>query len=239
MTLSQQLNYNWERGFYSVVKDNRGNFIIFSTKDEYGSLRRTLSCESMREAMEQIGDCEGIHEELFPGLEKTAGWKLIDSINPSELMGKGFQVGDKVKINEGKYIGSTGEVMEVNLEGKSYAVKVEGHDQCGWPWVFQNEIKPVLPKEEDHTDYQCPRCSRPWYQQCACPKKEYVAHVSEPQKEEKKECEHDWKEENYTNHYYEAENERKLWLCDKCGLVTCLDPNRSRLSKNPNQEWYV
>ena len=67
-------------------------------------------------------------------------------------------------------------------------------------------------------------------------------------KEEKKECEHEWKElKSKHQEYFPGydnlvinEYQTGTWWCHECGLVTCVDPSRSApsldSSKNPNQE---
>lgn len=145
LSLYEQLLYNWERGFYSVVKDG-DRYGIFSTKDKEGKLRYCYA-NSIDVAKTLIGEYQST-QFGYPDEEEISMMRFRGTIHPSELMGKGFQLGDKVMITHGKYVGSEGEIMEVNQEGKSYAVKINGHDQCGWPWVFQNELKPVLPFEE-------------------------------------------------------------------------------------------
>ena len=75
---------------------------------------------------------------------KIYGWKIVDTIHPSELMGKGFQVGDKVLIPPlwvEKEITSIDEngIIEVN--------------QGARVWYAPHQLKPVLPVEEEEKNY--------------------------------------------------------------------------------------
>lgn len=242
MSLYQDLEYNWERGFYSVVHSKKdGLYQIFSTKDFYGDLRMSDGYETVEEAKKNIGERTGYTKEEFKEYF-TSDWEIVDTIHPSELMGKGFQVGDRVKVTHGKYIDSEGEVMQVNQEGKSYAIKIDEHDQCGWPWVFQNEIKPVLPQNSTTEVQQGNSFCKP----CACCKsinsqqdsqqepstgggnkseEEKPIMADSPQLEsKKKECEHNFVKATFADRY-KPFRLLTLFCCTKCGLVTCKKPN--------------
>lgn len=247
--LYEQLMYIYERGFYSVVYATTFNeYLIFSNKSANGLLRFSGLFKTIDECKKHIGATwyEGNLDE---------SWQIVDTIHPSELMGKGFQVGDKV-----------------SLHGKVYDV-----ERMFWPTAFlkdaENEqahiiaedcrrLKPVLPVEENNA-YKVNRTYLPLHAEVM---PEEAASLSEPQKEsssiplgklphyckhgvqisngyacnfckkeEKKECEHKVGDVS-TNIGFETNFGRiPLFLC-KCGLVTCVDPSRSSPSKNPNQE---
>ena len=93
--LYNKLLYNWERGYYSVVKTDYNCYVIFSTKNLDGELRCSLVSATINAAKNTIG-CEG-SVSLATSEVNLSGWKIVDTIHPSELMGKGFQVGDKVE----------------------------------------------------------------------------------------------------------------------------------------------
>lgn len=83
-------------------------------------------------------------ENYFPKHCPECGEKLN---HPSELMGKGFQVGDKVIVtSKGYYFGRTG-VIEDHNHDKNIGCDVRMDDgELYWTWPFY--LKPVLPVEE-------------------------------------------------------------------------------------------
>ncbi len=141
--LYQQLIYNWERGFYSVVKDEDGFYSIFSTKDQHGFLKGTWSYAKRSEAKDCLGEREFGSKADFDTECRKNNWKIIDTIHPSELMGKGFQVGDKVNHQEYR-IGKIIKVDPDDKEGLRYYVQFE--EDCYW--CNLDSLKPVLPVEE-------------------------------------------------------------------------------------------
>ena len=150
MTLQQQLEYFWERGFYSVVKDTEATslcYFIISTKDENGRFRESEYSQTVEDAKLSIGANPG---EKLGYLDYMDNWKIVDTIHPSELMGKGFQVGDKVK-----YKG-----VEMVIEGAMYIGSQPYYFCEGQKTRFSPlELKPVLPVEEKEHDYSLQRYS--------------------------------------------------------------------------------
>src|SRR5258708_33487821 len=95
MSIYEQLEYNFSRGYYSVVKNKDIEFSIFSTKIGDG-FRFSYFEESVEDCKENIGINDYSKEEIEEN-SKEHNWQIIDTIHPSELMGAGIQVGDKVK----------------------------------------------------------------------------------------------------------------------------------------------
>jgi len=144
MTLQQQLEYNWERGFYSVVKTEKGNYVIFSTKNHEGELRCSLVSQTKEGAINTIG-IEG--SVAFATADvNLSGWKIVDTIHPSELMGKGFQVGDKVEVAGGIY-----NLVEIN----GPTVVIRNNTSVRDITTDYNHLKPVLPVEEKNLCMKC------------------------------------------------------------------------------------
>lgn len=140
MTLQQQLEYNWERGFYSVVKNNKSEYAIV-TRECYGRIdngfERTDWHTSVDEAKKYIFDCDYI-------CDKNDNYEIIDTIHPSELMGKGFQVGDKVEVIFGVNSGRTGTVQGKTYQGTYFLKEFEFDSH----YYKTRDLKPVLPVEE-------------------------------------------------------------------------------------------
>lgn len=162
MTLYNQLLYNWERGFYSVVRRKGGDFLIVTTplkqnhKDSYGDyegMQYTYPCDSIEEAKKQVFDCECVLSRSNPcAMVAPEHWEIVDTIHPSELMGKGFQVGDKVIIPS--RLGFEGKVVDIeddNVGSPVYTVEFDDTSGC----FFQQDLKPVLPVEEKKEECQC------------------------------------------------------------------------------------
>ena len=145
MTLQQQLEYFWERGFYSVVKDTEATslcYFIISTKDENGRFRESEYSQTVEDAKLSIGANPG---EKLGYLDYMDNWKIVDTIHPSELMGKGFQVGDKVEYKGVKMV----------VEGSMYIGSQPYYFCEGQKTRFSPlELKPVLPVEESKTDLE-------------------------------------------------------------------------------------
>lgn len=149
MTLYDQLMFYWERGFYSVVRRKGGDFLIVTTplkqdhKDSYGDyegMQYTYPCDSVEEAKKQVFDCECILSRSNPcAMAAPEHWEIVDTIHPSELMGKGFQVGDRVKCVDGSHLDSRIFTVEkANKFGRYTLENVNGE-------MLHRELKPVLP----------------------------------------------------------------------------------------------
>lgn len=140
MTLYEQLMYNWERGFYSVVKETYGGvFAIISTKDDMKSFRSSGWFANVEECKEMVGRLE------LDLTGYTTRIEVVDTIHPSELMGKGFQVGDRVLYN--------GEDVVVDYyfdhsQRHIFGLKKIGGESIFDGWRTAADVKPVLPVEE-------------------------------------------------------------------------------------------
>lgn len=138
--LYDKLLYNWERGFYSVVYSSVNGYGMVTTKTSTGSLWFSGWHNERKVVETRIG--------LYP-LEiqnEGKGIEIVDTIHPSELMGKGFQVGDKVKCVDGSHLdGRVFVVEKVNALGRYILENVNGE-------MLDRELKPVLPVEERGVD---------------------------------------------------------------------------------------
>lgn len=200
-SLYGQLNYNWERGFYSVVKDRDNLFRIITTKCLTG-----FRSSSPHETLEAA--CRALGVWVLKSEDNLDGIVIVDTIHPSELMGKGFQVGDKVKI-----VGRSnleGEVTRIEQDNVGAPVYTVGHPLPVIGYFFQQDLKPVLPLNDQVVgSVEGLELSKEGYWKA----------------KEKKECEHKV-EDVSTNIGFETNFGRiPLFLC-KCGLVTCKNPNQ-------------
>lgn len=163
MTLYESLLYNWERGFYSVVKHVDGGYLIVTAprKQQYPDwhgdtegIQYTAVYPTVEEAKDNVFNCELCLSRSNPcAQEEPKHWEIIDTIHPSELMGKGFQVGDKVGFNINRLKGKTGLIVGKN-EGKvppAYNILI-GDDA---EWLLGQYLKPVLPVEEREICMKC------------------------------------------------------------------------------------
>ena len=147
MTLQQQLEYFWERGYYSKLVNKYGGIGIVSTKREDGIFRFSTFNESIGEAKSYLG----ASSLEFYDLE---GCEIIGTVHPSELMGKGFQVGDKVTINLARDSdnGKEGVVESFVNDGTLINVRVRG---ILLEHIVPTHLKPVLPVEENKNCMKC------------------------------------------------------------------------------------
>ena len=115
MTLEQQLEYFWERQVYSVLKDSNGKYCIVSTRNHDLGFRFSGFFPTIDIAKDYIG-AFGRWENMAPDctLELCT---IVDTIHPSELMGKGFRVGDKVKFKDMLGTDCEGTVTSVDEHG--------------------------------------------------------------------------------------------------------------------------
>ena len=146
-SLTSQLEYNWERGFYSVVQDSTKRYSLFTTKDEQGGIIHSPFFYLKEDCLTNLGTMGSmIDEELVKSWE----WKIVDTIHPSELMGKGFQVGDKVMAD-----GKEG-TIRLTTNNNSYLVLLDGDESPDFIEYGNSDLKPVLPVEEERK--KCKKC---------------------------------------------------------------------------------
>ena len=100
MNIYEQLEANWEAGYYSVVQDDFGYFCIFSTKNENNTLRYSGWYTSFEQARTNIGQYKEYEGDLLLKNAKENKWKIIDTIHPSELMCSGLKPKQKVRIKD-------------------------------------------------------------------------------------------------------------------------------------------
>lgn len=152
MTLQQQLEYFWERQVYSVLKDSNGKYCIVSTRNHDLGFRFSGFFPTIDIAKDYIG-AFGRWENMAPDctLELCT---IVDTIHPSELMGKGFRVGDKVTINLARDSdnGKEGVVESFVNDGTLINVRVRG---ILLEHIVPTHLKPVLPVEENKNCMKC------------------------------------------------------------------------------------
>lgn len=157
-SLAGQLEYNWERGFYSVVQDKWDDYYVVSTKSWNHGFFITEPQLTVIAAKARIGDSKEYSGDLINTLVNpvNGGWKIIENetFHPSELMGKGFQVGDKVRFEgqEWEYGGTNGGKAIISQYNQERVISMSMN-------VVYKDLKPVLPVEEEEHDYSLQRYS--------------------------------------------------------------------------------
>lgn len=148
-TLWEQLNHYFDRGYYSVVKNSGGSFIIFSTKDNDGYFRVSLTNLNLRYCKNYIG-MSIISKE---GLGMIDGAEIVELIHPSSLMGGTFRLGDKVKVIRGDCdddVGRIGIITQVDDDQPKFKVQ---YDDTNYNYDFYDadelELQ-LLPEQCDH-----------------------------------------------------------------------------------------
>lgn len=159
--LYDSLLYNWERGFYSVVKDKWDDYYVVSTKSFSGAFFVTEPHIAIDAAKHQVGNSKEYQDYLLDQMAdaKNGGWKILENetFHPSELMGKGFQVGDKVTIPTSKEPEDVYEITDTYGRGEYSISCIKHEDHCHD--VYHQVLKPVLPVEEKEHDYSLQRYS--------------------------------------------------------------------------------
>ena len=153
--LYDKLLYNWERGFYSVVKDKWDDYYVVSTKSWNHGFFITEPQLTVIAAKARVGDSKEYSGDLINTLVNpvNGGWNIIENetFHPSELMGKGFQVGDKVE-----YKGSIMEVDHFNdHDERIFGMREIGGAPIYDGWHTSAQVKPVLPVEENKNCMKC------------------------------------------------------------------------------------
>lgn len=266
MNLQQQLEYNWERQVYSVLKDSNGKYCIVSTRNHDLGFRFSGFFPTIDIAKDYIG-AFGRWENMAPDctLERCT---IVDTIHPSELMGReGFQVGDRVIFKDGE----EERIATITGHWNDYGlIDIE--------WYTDNDIvslnvslkdlKPVLPVEEKKETVtksdqlkgayhgvvrdekgeviaQC-RCfshekEKQRQSPCTCDSAFYIngSGVHRPdciantnQQKVQSPCEHKYFQELIicgdlisAKRVHFPNTPTIFYLCYKCGLVTCKNPN--------------
>jgi hypothetical protein len=99
MKFSEKLEALWKAGKWPLVKDTeRNQFTLFTTKDLQGHLRRSNFSGTEREALYQHVGKYGLRPESIDELAEEDNWQIIRTIDPMELMGSGYEKGQKVRI---------------------------------------------------------------------------------------------------------------------------------------------
>lgn len=95
MKFSEKLEANWKVGKYTLVKDlHDGEFALFTTKDRRGSIRNTLWASQEKDTL-----FDHTHDVTIDKSElDKMSLQIIRTIDPMELMGPGYEEGQKVRI---------------------------------------------------------------------------------------------------------------------------------------------
>ncbi len=152
LSFYEMLLYFHDRCFYSVVRDDEGSFRIVSHKAPLGRLYVTAGCDTVELAKEQIGMSYALNDDMT---SEENDWKIIDVINPFEIMGTGIKIGDKVRDE------LTGKEFEVyatksGIQGNS-AVRnhtmavapVNYNPSDDYSYIDTRELKPFIRLRED------------------------------------------------------------------------------------------
>ena len=97
MNLYEKLNYNWEKGYYSLAKDKDGEFVFFTTKYTLESFKGSCHYSTREKSINNQG--ESIYYKKYLE-DNDNNLRIIETIHPSELMGEGFKTGNKVRIKK-------------------------------------------------------------------------------------------------------------------------------------------
>lgn len=95
MKTSEKLLTNNSVGLWTMVKDlEQDLYALFTTKDGNGEIRCSGWHDSTQEAIYYAGALPGHSESYIDSMNL----QIIRTIHPSELMGPGYEIGQKVRI---------------------------------------------------------------------------------------------------------------------------------------------
>lgn len=98
MTFAEKLKNNYRCGKCTIVENKNKRFAIFSTPDLNGCLRYSTFYESLNGAERNIGDNCGWSDEDLNNVAQEESWRIVGTIDFSELGGEGYKEGEKVRI---------------------------------------------------------------------------------------------------------------------------------------------
>lgn len=115
MTFYDKLIKNWECGLFTVVKDGDGEYYIVTFKDGDENLLLGLSQNTEKQALNKL---HGTYhsEQNINSYFKESNHKIVRTIHSSELMGKGYKVGDKINVKE--LIKGIGTITKIDILSK-------------------------------------------------------------------------------------------------------------------------
>ena len=99
MEFSEKLIKNWECGLYSLVENNTSEYRLFSTMYSDTHFRHSSVWSVEKNAINYAGHYD-ISLSVIDSNAKLHGWKIVRTIHPSELMGKGFVEGQKIAFRK-------------------------------------------------------------------------------------------------------------------------------------------
>lgn len=149
----ERLMTNWDKGLYTLVIDKNEYYRLFSTKDEDGNLRFSGFCSIKQEAISRNGEYNGYNQEDIEQRSEENDWRIVRTIHPSELMGKGFKVEDKVRVRKGEYKGKIGKVKGVN--GNFVYIRMK-HSVGNF---YSDRLEPYFEDEEETVTVQISKAS--------------------------------------------------------------------------------
>ena len=135
---------NWECGLFTVVKDKDNNYTVFTFKDEDGKILNNYWGETKEEALNDLSGDSYYSIERTSFLAETKKWEIICTIHPSELMGKGCKVGDKVGV---RGTNRTGVIIETDVSELPFLVRFDDSMTSKWFNPRDLEVKFKEPEE--------------------------------------------------------------------------------------------
>lgn len=95
MKFSEKLEANWKARKWPLVKDlDEDTYSLFTTKDIHGNVRNSYWCLTEQGAL-----YSGIADLAYrPENIDSKNLQIIRTIDPMELMGPGYELGQKVRI---------------------------------------------------------------------------------------------------------------------------------------------
>ena len=138
MKTSEKLETNWKAGLWTEIKNGQGKYRLITMKTEDGRFHAT---HPQADNDFWINRCVPIF--LAPEYIDSRDWQIIRTIHPSELMGPGYEVGQKVRIKpnakeecEKLRISWADDKTRTAEDGLGFIKEAWGHD-----WIVWNKNK--------------------------------------------------------------------------------------------------
>ena len=93
MKTSEKLYANWKAGLWTEIKNGQGKYRLITMKTGDGAFHSTYP-----QAKNDFWANFCATNVLTPEYIDSRDWQIIRTIHPSELMGPGYEVGQKVRI---------------------------------------------------------------------------------------------------------------------------------------------
>lgn len=132
MNFSKKLRENYRCGKCTIVQNEFEDYNIFSTPNADGELRQSEWNDTIEKCKEEIGTYDPDTDRDIDNFSEHYSWRIIGTIDFSELGGEGYKEGEKVRI-----LRDAKEKCEKS--GLSWSDDKEKRSKAGWGFITGKE----------------------------------------------------------------------------------------------------